>query len=61
MTKKEMIETMQKEEAKRWETLQYFEGVSGHKDEYTRKALCRWGTIHRLMQDMGIESKRRGA
>jgi hypothetical protein len=59
MTKKEMIETIQKEEAKRWETLRYYDRVSESEDEYRKKALCRWGTIHRLMKDLGIE--RRGA
>lgn len=58
MTKKEMIKTMQEQEAKRWERLKDCEDFLGKEDESTKRAQCRWGTLYRLMQDLEIETKR---
>ena len=61
MTKKEMIKIMQEQETDRWERLQEFEDVFGNRNENTVQALCRWGTIYRLMEDLEIESNREEA
>ena len=61
MTKKEMVETMQKREAKANEQVMYYAKKYGYENQRTKLYLWKWGEIYQLMQELGIETNREEA
>ena len=64
MTKKQMIEIIQEQEARIWRLQQHFEKCSDrggfykeHKKELYKNALSEWNAISDLMEKLEIKSK----
>ena len=56
MTKKEMIEKIQKAEAKAWRDLQEAKAVFGPEDATTVRLRINWSAIYELKEALGIDS-----
>jgi hypothetical protein len=56
MTKKEMIQTMQQQEASLFLEAKKYEYVYGREDGITQAALGRWLGVNALMETLGIAS-----
>ena len=55
MSKADMIETIQKEERKKWDSLKKAEKLFGKKDKLTIKRRAVWSAIYNLMESMSIK------
>ena len=56
-----MIKIMQDKEASAWINLNCYENAFGDADKITKSALREWGEIYRLMEELGIKTKREEA
>ena len=56
MTKKEMIQTIQQQEASLFLEAKKYEYVYGREDDITQAALGKWLGVSRLMETLGIAS-----
>lgn len=54
MTKKEMIQSMQQQEASLFLQAKKYEYVYGREDGLTQAALGKWLGVHHLMESLGI-------
>ena len=57
MTKKEMIEKIQKAEAKAWRDLKEAKAVFGPEDATTVRLRINWSAIYELKESLGIAYK----
>lgn len=61
MTKKDMIKTMQEQEANHWKDLEEWERIFGEQHDLTKRARAKWAVVYGLMEELGIKINRRGA
>jgi hypothetical protein len=54
MTKKEMVATIQMQEARAWLQAKRAERDFGAEDDLTRRFISKWAELHQVMDMMGI-------